>query len=283
VFIINLYYTGSLFVSNSFKIAFATSYGDTFSAVRDLSLQSYLSWGLKNILLSKITIIPNNIIETFKAFGRDIIVIPVIGLFAILFPRTLRFNWREFYPIPLFAIILIGFYTFIATFTSLGGALFRSAMAIVPFVIVIAIKAIMRVSPRSIIMHLIMIVILAAAIYGSVRLSSNLVFLAGQMDYELKLIPPVLESIHTTDDEIVILTGIPSELSYTTGYRTLRLADDDLESIYMIAQKYKANFLILPAPGKVPEKLYNGEISDPRLKFIQTIDSTDFKIYKIVF
>jgi len=281
VFIINLLYTGKPFVSETFKISLVTCHDDIYSYGKDLSLKSYLDWGIGNILLSKLASVQNNVIEILKSFGRDIIPIPIIVIFYVLLPRATGFKWREFQAPMMFMALLLLFYTTAATFPAMGGALFRSTMAFVPFGVVLAVKAIPGFCKNKIITYAVLCVITLMAIFGSVRLSFYLIDLNDQIDSELKLVASVIEADHNSDDEIVIMTRNPWEVNYTTKHRALMIPNNDLDTIYNIAVRYKANYLILPAPREALQKIYNGEIQDSRFEFITHIKNTDYKIFRI--
>jgi len=280
-FIINLIYTGKLFVSQTFKIAFVTCHDDIYSYGKDLSLKSYLDWGIGNILISKIASVHNNVIEILKSFGRDLIAIPIICLFYVLLPRATGFKWREFQAPLIFMALLLVFYTTVATFPAMGGALFRSTMAFVPFGIVLAVKAIPGFCKSKIITYVVLMVITSMAIFGSIRLSFHLIDLNNRIDTELKLISSAIETRHNSADEIVIMTRNPWEVNYTTKHRALMIPNNDLETIYNMAVRYKANYLILPAPREALQKIYTGEIQDSRFELVANIENTDYKIFRI--
>jgi 4-amino-4-deoxy-L-arabinose transferase-like glycosyltransferase len=281
-FMINLVYTGKLFVSKTFKIAFVTCHDDIYSYGKDLSLKSYLAWGIGNILLSKIASVQNNVIEILKSFGRDQIAIPIICLFYILLPKATGFKWREFQSPMIFMALLVIFYTSVATFPAMGGALFRSTLAFVPFGIVLAVKAIPGFCKNKILTYIVLSVITLMAVFGSVRLSFYLVDINARIDSDLKLIASAIETEHKSADEIVIMTRNPWEVNYTTKHRSLMIPNNDLETIYNMAVRYRANYLILPAPREALQKIYTGKIQDSRFEFMANIEGTDYKIFKIV-
>jgi len=280
-FIINLIYTGKLFVSQTFKIAFVTCHDDIYSYAKDLSLKSYLDWGIGNILLSKIASVQNNVIEVLKSFGRDLIAVPIIGLFYVLLPKATGFKWLRFQSPMIFMALLLIFYTSVATYPAMGGALFRSTLVFVPFGIVLAVKAIPGFCKNKILTYIVLSVITSMAIFGSVRLSFYLIDLNDGIDSELKLIASAIETRHKSDDEIVIMTRNPWELNYTTKHRALMIPNNGLETIYNMATRYKVNYLILPAPRVALQEIYAGEIQDSRFEFMANVEGTDFKIFKI--
>ncbi len=120
------------------------------------------------------------------------------------------------------------------------------------------------------------------AVFGSVRLSFYLVDINARIDSDLKLIASAIETEHKSADEIVIMTRNPWEVNYTTKHRSLMIPNNDLETIYNMAVRYRANYLILPAPREALQKIYTGKIQDSRFEFMANIEGTDYKIFKIV-
>ena len=281
-FITNIIYTGKPLVSKTYVAAFARTYDDIYSYGGDLSLGSYLHWGLANIALSKLYAIYSNIIAVFRSFGREIFVIPILCLANLIFLRP--FKSQPFYiwpPIVFFGLVFI-FYVFIATSTAQGGALFRTAMAMVPFTIILAVEFVIRYLNNKYISSIIMLLIVAAAIFGSVRFSSLMVTADKAMQNELTEIGSIIRTEGKNTQEPIIMTRNPWEVSYTTGLRSVMIPNNDLDTIYYVATKYHANYLLLPAPRKALENIYDGQTVDPRFEFWRAIPNSDYKLYKIV-
>jgi hypothetical protein len=177
----------------------------------------------------------------------------------------------------LFMALLLIFYTTAATFPAMGGALFRSTMAFVPFSVVLAVKAIPGFCKNKIITYGVLFVFTSLAIFDSVRLSYHLIELNEQIDSELKLVASVIEADHNSNDEIVIMTRNPCEVNYTTKHRALMIPNNNLEIIYSVAVRYKANYLILPAPREALQKIYTGEIYDSRFELLEILKTLIIK------
>lgn len=279
--VINFMSTGRLFISKTYKIAFVTTHDDIYSYAKDLSLSSYLSWGMRNILTSKIAALWNNIIAILQSFSRELVVISILAFSRMISLKIWRFRWNDYYPPLVFLALLFIFYTLIATFPAMGGAFFRSAMAFVPFGIVMAVEMLKKIIRKPQAFGLLMMLILAAAIAGSVRLSKATVADVNQQAQELKSIAAAIEAMNIDESEIVIMTRNPWETNVITGFKTVQIPNNDIDTIYEIARKYGANYLVQPAPRVALEGIYSGEIRDPRFEFVAGVEKTDYKIFRI--
>ena len=279
--IINFIVTGKLFLSRTYQIAFVTTHDDIYSYAKDLSLSSYLSWGMRNILASKIAALWNNIIAILQSFSRELVVIPILAFIRIISLKIWRWRWNDYYPPLIFLALLFVFYTLIATFPAMGGAFFRSAMAFVPFGIVLAVEMLKKIIRKPAAFGLLMTLIVVAAIAGSVRLSKATVVDVNQQEQELKSIAATIETKNIDGAEIVIMTRNPWETNVVTGFKAVQIPNNDIDAIYEIARKYGANYLILPAPRPALEGIYSGEIRDPRFEFVANVEKTDYKIFRI--
>jgi len=279
--VVNLMWAGKLFLSKTYKIAFVTTHDDIYSHAKNLSLTSYLSWGIGNIINSKMEAFWNNVIAIFQSFSRELVIIPILAFIRIIAPKIWRFRWNAYHPPLIFLALLFIFYTFVATFPAIGGAFFRSAMAFVPFGIVMAIEMLSKIVKRSVVFNMLMILIIGAAIAGSFRLAITTSGEINSQTHDLQAIAAAIANHNEATAEIIIMTRNPWELNAVTGFRAIQIPNNDLETIYEIALKYKANYLVLPAPREALEGIYSGEICDPRFEFIAAVAGANYKIFRI--
>ena len=76
--------TGEFFISHTHQIAFITSHDQSYAICKEFSIQTYLDWGIGNIVYSRLIGILTSIIEIFRSFGREFILILIIGFFYIV-------------------------------------------------------------------------------------------------------------------------------------------------------------------------------------------------------
>ncbi len=85
------------------------------------------------------------------------------------------------------------------------------------------------------------------------------------------------------------MTRNPWEVHYSTGHKAIQIPNEDMDTIYQVAERYGANYLLLRLPGgdqppssrKALESLYYGEQLDERFEFISDIPESTIKIFRI--
>jgi len=279
--IINKIYTGDFLVSNTHQIAFITSHDDSYSYGKVFSLQTYLHWGILNILRSKLNAIPISIIEILKSFGREFLIIPVISFLFVILKKYARFEIKSFYPPMLFGVLLFLFYTFVATFPASGGAILRSGMALVPFGIILAAKAIHQTLKRTKRVNTVLTIITEGAFIGCVRVISNRVEFNNRIHDDISRIETIIRINHKISDEIIVMTRDPWEFNYETGIRAIQIPYNDIETIYQVASRYNVNYLILPAPREALEPIYTSKLIDQRFEILESVEGTKYRIFRI--
>jgi hypothetical protein len=75
------------------------------------------------------------------------------------------------------------------------------------------------------------------------------------------------------------MTRNPWEVYYSTRCKAVQIPNDDLNTIFQVANKYRANYLLLPAKRKALAGLYSGEQSDERFVLVAVIPESSMKIY----
>jgi hypothetical protein len=81
--------------------------------------------------------------------------------------------------------------------------------------------------------------------------------------------------------KIVIMTRDPWEVYYTTRHPAIQIPNDDLDTIYQVAQKFGANYLLLPAPRTALENIYTGKEKDERFTLIAKVPNSDMELFEI--
>lgn len=101
------------------------------------------------------------------------------------------------------------------------------------------------------------------------RLKSNAH--TGEQLFNLKGILDSQTRSKTAQDEIVIMTRNPWEVYHTTKYKCVQIPNDGLETIVEVAKRYKATFLLLPAPRMALEDIYDETTRDDRFQFVAAV------------
>jgi len=278
----NLYYFDSIYAASSYKLAFLQTYEDHYSYAKELSLSTYLAWGLSNILKLKSQIVIPNIITTLRLFGTILFPFLAIGIINMIY-YLLKSNIRKnVFPPVLYFIMLFLFYTLIVNFSAYGGGYHRSIQALMPFFIVFSIDGLARLIKSKSLLYPLMTIISLAMVILSISEGNKLLAYCHKQNLSLTNLKTTIEHIHKSNEEIVLRTRHPWESHNSTGLRAIQIPNDDLETIYKVALNYKANYLLLPAPRKALEDIYDGRKVDSRFKYLSDIADSDLKIFKII-
>jgi len=274
---------GAPFPAGPAKTMFLTQYEDLYSYSRELSLHSYLDWGLSNIVLSKARVALSNTKTLYTFLGEIMSLFVVVGALYLVASWKKRQRWTIYLPPFLFLGILFAFYTLIATFPASDSGFMRSGMAITPFLVVIAVDAIKQIISSKTAVALGILLVALTFSYQSISSTKSTVNFNSQLGEQLA----TLKEIVTNDaraqgyEEIVIMTRNPWEVYYSTRYKAIQIPNENLEIIYQVAHKYGADYLLLPAPREALKSLYEGKVSDDRFQFVDSIPNSDLKLFRI--
>ena len=274
---------GSALPPGPSKTMFLTNYEDLYSYSRDLNLQTYLQWGIRNILSSKLHMALSNAKTLYGFFGELPGIFILLGLVDFLTTPDKRGKWSLYLPPALFIGFLFAFYSFVATFPSSAGGFERSSMAIIPFGVVIAVDAINHnITSRKIVALLILLLSLLF-LYQSVQSVRGTINGNINLGEQLAAVKAVIKTDggEQGQRDVVIMTRNPWEVYYSTGYKAIQIPNEDINTIYGVAQKFGANYLLLPAPRKALENLYAGKDSNYRFEFLTGIPNSDLKVFRI--
>jgi hypothetical protein len=274
---------GALSPPGPLKTFFMTEYEDLFSYSKELSLRSYLAWGLRHIVSSKLQMAAANAQTLYMFLGG---LVPIFALGGALddFTSTEGRRRRHLYVAPIFLLaLLLVFYSFVATILPAKGGLVRSLVAVAPFLVVMAVDALNRhVRSRAIFMTAL---VLTAAAFAGESVSSTRAFMASDarlgrdMEEAGRIIGEDARS--EAAREIVVMTRDPWEFFQSTRYRSVQIPNEDREVICQVALRYGASYLLLPAPRKALNPLYAEEETDPRFPLISRVPDSNLKVFGI--
>jgi 4-amino-4-deoxy-L-arabinose transferase-like glycosyltransferase len=246
------------------KTMFLRQYEDLYSYSKQLTPKTYLNWGIPNILASKFIVAVSNTVALSGFLDHFLWIFVIAGILNIGFSPIKR-GTREFHlPIFLFLGILFAFYTLIATFPGQFGGFQRSSMSVVPFLIVIAVNAIDRNIPSRIIILLSIIVIGFLFFYQSILAARAVIGFNTRIGEDLAMLKSLIasEAQEQGQEDIVIMTRNPWEVYHSTRYKAIQIPNEDLDTIYEVAQEFQANYLLLPAERDALVDLYEGRVTE---------------------
>jgi hypothetical protein len=68
-----------------------------------------------------------------------------------------------------------------------------------------------------------------------------------------------------------------------TGYKTVMVPNNDLDTILFVARHYDAQYVLLPAERPQLDGIYTGTQPDPRFQFVAVVPNSDLKIFWVDF
>jgi hypothetical protein len=275
---------GSAFPPGPSKMMFLTHYEDHYSYSKELNLQTYLEWGFPNIFQSKINGVIANTTTLYRRFlGNFLSAFVLIAILDLFVSPDKRQKWRIYFPPLFFLALLFFFYSFVVTIGSGAIGFVRSGISIIPFLVVIVVDTIHSNIRHKVTIFLILLFIVLSSFYNSIQFTRETINTNTQIGESLAELGGMLENDarEWQQGEIVIMTRNPWEVYHSTRYRAIQIPNEDLDTIYEVAQKFKANYLLLPAPREALENIYKGKEFDPRFPYLAQIPDSNMKLFRI--
>jgi len=273
--------TGSFSVPGSAATMFLQDYNDLFSFNRDLTLQSYLAWGVGPIIFSKA-----------RAFGENLLALHGAGL--MLLPLSLIGAWvnrhdARLLPFFLYTGLLYLFLTIAFTFPGARGSMRHSGVALLPWVSLLCLLGIRTtvawLAPKrphwrpareekgfSYI-----------ALGASAALSiAFLVYNAGVWDNELQRYQAVTAWLQDQDaGPAPIMVTDPPGFNYASGRRAVVTPSDGVDALLAAADRFGVEYVALEAAhDPVLRGLYTGAEQVGRLSHQEWVGTT--RMFKVV-
>ncbi len=263
------------------KSMFITCYEDHYSYSKDLSWHGYLRWGIKNMIGIRAKTTADNIKILYDSASGPILILALTGLIGLYYSGEWRNRWRLYLPPILYALVLIFFYSIIVPFNAEGGAFNRSVLSICPFLIIMAVDFVYsQFSSKKTAVVLIWLIGFYLLGYSSM-LSVNLVKKHNLLNAQMNELKTVLKQHIVEGRETVVMTRNPWEVHYSTGLKTLQIPNNDSDTIYKVAKRFGADFLILPGQRPALDCLLNDSCFDSRFRKLTGIPNTNMTLFRI--
>jgi len=263
--------TGRLLSIAGAKTLFLTNYDDLYSFGKTLDLSTYLSWGVGNILRSKLDALWANL-QTLVAVVGMIFLAPfaVIGFWRQR--RDPLYQAAMIYGAALYLVMSLAF-----TFPGARGGMFHSGAALLPFIFAASLAgldsvvgwAAARISTwdatkarRGFTWELVgLAVLVSVALYGLRVRGWN------QADAVYASVGARLSG----QPSAVVMVNNPPSYVYHTSQSATAIPNGDTDTLLAAARRYGATWVVLEAnhPAALSE-LYARPQSDPRLILVET-------------
>ncbi len=283
IVVANFQVFGSPFPPGNSRTFFLTRYEDLFSYAQELSLGSYLDWGMKHIVASKVRMV---LTCCWRFLTFLSVIVPLLALAgaveAFLAPEPRR-RWRLALPAIVFLSGIMTFYTLVATFIPTAGGIVRSITSVAPFVIVLAVDFVERhVRSRGIVLAAILATAVAFSIWGT-RSAAQFIRVNAYLGVQLEALRSVVEADLRARGatEAVIMTRNPWEVTLATRLPSVQIPNDSREVICEVAGHYRAEYLLIPTPRKALASLVKGEDGDPRFRKIADVPNSNWQVFRM--
>lgn len=262
------------------RTALLTDYEEIYSYSTELSVQRYLDWGAGNIFWSKARAALQTPLILGEVLGPLLGLLAVLGLLGVLADASLRQRWRLYLPPVLFLGLLLAFYIGVATFPAEHGSFLKSAVALAPFLVIVAMAALERLVPSETARILFALLLAVGLLGGGWRQAINTV---GDDTARCRQLAEVGEFLREAGagPDTVVMTRYPWDVYYATRFRAIQIPNEDLETILQVAQRYGAEYLLLPAPRDALIGIYAGSESDPRLRLVLSLSGAEWRLFEI--
>jgi hypothetical protein len=258
------------------KVMFLRAWEDAYS-YKEHSLKGYLDYGLLNILRAKIDAGFTNAQTLYNFLGGFLWAFVILGLCG----ATLSLErWRIYLPPLLFLGLLYLLHSIVFS-TSGRGSFENSTAALMPFFLVVSLAAMERYIRSRAITAVLVVLVTSSLVSQSIAAASEWKALNAQIGRQLSNLQDVLHKQSDVNRDTVIMTRDPWEVYYSTGYKAVQVPNDDLETIFQVANKYRATYLLLPARRQALAGLYSGEQSDERFVLVSPIPESNLKLFRI--
>jgi hypothetical protein len=277
----------TVFPAGPGKTAFLTTYEDFHSYNKPINWQSLrATWGITGILKRRLHTASENLNQVQYFLTPLLIVLSVVALAdATLFHRDKRQLWLLF-PAALFALLEYAFYTLIASFSG-PGSLIKSLGTLMPFICMLIVGFLAKYTQSKAALALAVGLISAFSAYQgySKNLDSTVYYNGVYAQYQQvqSLILRDAAKRGMSPQSVVVLARDTWDVNEGTGFKSVMVPNNDVNTIVDVAEHYGAHYILLPAKRPQLDKIYTGLTPDPRFKFLASIPGSDLKIFWLNF
>jgi hypothetical protein len=277
----------ALFPAGPARTAFMTDYEDFHSYNKQIDWETLrATWGISGIIRRRLHTARENLAQVRYFLTPLLLVLLIAALADLLFIHRNKDRLWALLPAALFALLEYGFYTVIASFSG-PGSLIKSLAALLPFIAMLIVGMFANITRiKAAILAAVLLVSGYSAYQGFSRnLSSTLHYNSVYRQYATLQSIVLEDAAHSgiQRDEITILARDVWDVYEGTGFKTVMVPNNDIDTIVSVAQHYEARYLLLPAERPQLEKIYRGLTPDPRIRLVAPVPGSDLKLYRFEF
>ncbi|MFH1186249.1 MAG: hypothetical protein V1755_14620 [Chloroflexota bacterium] len=264
---------------------FMTSYEDFHAYGKELSWDTLRAeWGVRGIVTRRLHTGGENLAQIKLFLHPLLLYLASLGLVNMVLTRQRVRDLHVLVPPLIFSVLVFGFYTVLASFSG-PGSLPKSLAVVLPFICVLAVD--LLVSRIRSLPLLVFTVCALAAFLGyrgykqnyATAMIYNQVY--GHYDSVRTLVEADARARGADPQSVVIMARDVWDVHEATGFKSVMIPNNDLETILFVADHYGADYMLLPAPRKALQDIYHGTTPDPRFVWLGSVEGTDWRVFRI--
>jgi hypothetical protein len=277
----------TLFPPGPAKTAYLTTYEDFHSYNKTIDWATLrATWGIQGILKRRLHTASENLGQVNYFLNPVFTLLIVIALMETFFLDGKTAKFRLLFPALLFGLLEYFFYSFIASFSG-PGSLIKSLGALMPFICILIIDFFSRyIHPNALLVGIVVLLSIYSAYSGFEKNYSSTMYYNNIYD-EYKTVRTLIlddaQNKGVTGSGVTVLARDTWDVNEGTGFKTVMVPNNDINTILFVAQHYNAHYLLLPAERPQLDKIYTGSGPDPRFHFVAAIPNSEIKIYYLDF
>lgn len=277
----------TLFPHGPAKTAYLTTYEDFHSYNKEIDWRTLrATFGISGIIKRRLHTATENLnqVEYFLTPVLSVLLIAALADLLIFHRNKDRF-WLLF-PAAVFAVLEYGFYTFVASLSG-PGSLIKCLATLLPFISMVIVGMFSNFAGSKIGLAAGVVLLAAHSAYlGYGKNLSSTLYYNGVYTQYAQIRAAILNDVsrrNIAEQDVTILARDTWDVYEGTGFKSVMVPNNDLNTIVFVAQHYGAHYILLPAKRPQLEKIYNGLTPDPRFQFLGAVPNSSLKIYWINF
>jgi len=269
------------------KTAFLTTYEDFHSFNKEIDWPTLrATFGIQGIITGRLHTAWENLPQLDYFLDPILTWLFLAALAGMIFLRRDWSKLRMLLPAFLFFIFEYLFYSFIASFSG-PGSLIKSLGALMPFICLVIVDfAAQYLKSKSILAGAVILLAAYCGYLGFQKNYSSTLYYNGTYE-SYKIVKSDVEADAAkrgyAKADITILARDTWDVNEGTGFKTVMVPNNDLDTIIFVAQHYNAHYILLPAKRPRLDLIYDFSRPDPHFRFVTDVSNSNLKIFWIDF
>ena len=276
-----------LFPPGPAKTAFLTTYEDFHSYGKEIDWRTLrATFGIVGVLSRRWHTALENLGQVNAFLDPVFTVLFFVSLADALLIRRDKNKLLLLIPASVFAVFEYLFYTVIASFSG-PGSLIKSLGILMPFVCLLIVDFFANYLHSKLLFTSAVILLSVYAGYQGFAANYSSTIYYNRVYQEYKIVKSMIVNDATQQgmdtNNITVLARDTWDVYEGTGFKTVMVPNNDINTIVFVAQHYDARYILLPALRPQLDKIYYNTTPDPRFILVGSVPNTDIKIFRIDF